>query len=120
MIVTKMGSRVYSQELSFSETLVTGGSDDDDAVLHSGICKSATGKAKHIHLDDRKPEDVHHTPGSIQEPVRVRGFNVFTHTELKNRKKRAIYSQHPQAQYEKNKSLCSVRVPEKVHYELHS
>lgn len=43
MIVTKMGSRVYSQD-SFSETLVTGGSDDGDAVFDSGICRPAGGK----------------------------------------------------------------------------
>lgn len=52
MIVTKMGSRVYSQELSFSETLVTGGTGDGDAVFHSGICKPAAGKMEHIHLDN--------------------------------------------------------------------
>lgn len=52
MIVTKMGSRVYSQELSFSETLVTGGSVDGNAVFCSGICKPAAGKAEHIHVDN--------------------------------------------------------------------
>lgn len=52
MIVTKMGSRVYSQELSFSETLVTGGSDDGDAVFHSGICKPVTGEMEHLHVDN--------------------------------------------------------------------
>lgn len=44
MMVTKIGSRVYSHELSFSETRVTGGSDDGDAVYDSGNCKSVTGK----------------------------------------------------------------------------
>lgn len=39
MIVTKMGSKVYNHELSFSEVCVTGGSDDGDAVFHSGMCK---------------------------------------------------------------------------------
>lgn len=44
MIVTSMGSRVYSHELSFSETRVTGGSDDGDGVFHSGNCKPAIKK----------------------------------------------------------------------------
>lgn len=44
MMVTKMGSRVYSHELSFSETRVTGGSDEGDAVFQSGICKTVKGK----------------------------------------------------------------------------
>lgn len=50
MMVTRMGSRVYSQELSFSDTRVTGGSDDGDAVFHSGYCKTVTVSVEEIKI----------------------------------------------------------------------
>ncbi|TNN51462.1 hypothetical protein EYF80_038312 [Liparis tanakae] len=46
MMVTRMGSSVYSQELSFSEKRVTGGSDDGDSVFHSGNCSAAQGEPR--------------------------------------------------------------------------
>lgn len=61
--------------------------------------------------------------------VLVTEFKMFTHTQMKNRKKTAIHSQPPQAIYKlkfnKKNSLCSVWVQERVQnefplYELHS
>lgn len=51
MMVTRMGSRVYSHELSLSDTRVTGGSRDGEAVFHSGYCMAARGGGEKVNAE---------------------------------------------------------------------